>query len=110
MTYDDFVNIALALPGTEEAIGTSGPCLNRSGQSMFWLKKWELLCIKMSWDEIDEKLERYPEVLYTTPHFNGYPALHANLDILTPELATELIQFSWADAPNKVQFRRQPKS
>ena len=77
---------------------------------MFWLKKWELLCIKMSWDEIDEKLERYPEVLYTTPHFNGYPALHANLDILTPELATELIQFSWADAPNKVQFRRQPKS
>ncbi|MEI8282111.1 MAG: hypothetical protein WCG75_06890 [Armatimonadota bacterium] len=110
MTYDDFVNIALELPSTEEAMGTSGPSLNREGQSMFWLKKGVLLCIKMSWDDIDDKLDRHPEVLYTTPHFNGYPALHAHLDLLSPELAGELIHASWNDAPNKVKFRRQPKS
>ncbi len=110
MTYDDFVNIALTLPGTAEAMGTSGPSFSRDGQSMFWLKKGVLLCIKMSWDEIDDKLDRYPDVLYTTPHFNDYPALHANLELLSPELARELIQASWDDAPAKVKFRRGPKS
>ena len=110
MTYEDFVEIALKLPGVVETPGKDGSGVTREGQSMFWLKKWTLLCIKLSWDQIDEKLEMYPEVLYTTPHFNGYPAIHANLDLLTPELAKEIIQMSWDDAPNKVKFRRQPKS
>ena len=110
MTYEEFVAIAGELPGVTEEPRKDGSSVNRDGQSMFWLKKWELLCIKLSWDEIHAKLENYPDVLYTTPHFNGYPAIHANLDLLSPELALEIIKLSWDDAPNKVKFRRGPKS
>ena len=109
MTYDEFVALAVELPEVEEASDKNGSGVTRDGRSMFWLKKWELLCIKMAWDVHDEMLEQYPEVLYKTPHFDGYPALHANLNLLSKELAMELIQLSWDDAPNKVKFRKLPK-
>ena len=90
-------------------MGTSGPCLNRDGKSMFWLKKGVLLCVKVDWESHDRLLEKYPTILYKTPHFDSYPALHADLDLLNHELAKELIQLSWDDAPNKVKFRKLPK-
>jgi hypothetical protein len=110
MTYEDFVKIALALPETVKGADKSGPSVSRAGRSMFWLKKWELLCVKVAWSEHDRLLETYPGVLYKTPHFDSYPAVHAHLDLLSEELATELIRLCWDDAPNKVKFRRQPKS
>ena len=109
MTYEDFVAIAIELSGVEETPRKDGSSVTRDERSMFWLKKWELLCIKMNWDVLDEMLEKYPTILYKTPHFDSYPALHAHLDLLSPELANELIRFSWEDAPNKVKFRKLPK-
>ena len=110
MTYDEFVNIALERPDTKESVERDNLSVNRAGKSMFWLKKGELLCIKLNWSIHDLMLAKYPKVLYKTPHFDGYPALHANLELLTTELAKELVSHSWEDAPNKVKFRRQPKS
>jgi hypothetical protein len=107
MTYDEFVAIARELPGVTEESRKDGSCVSRDGQSMFWLKKWTLLCIKLNWDVHDEMLEHYPSVLFKTPHFESYPALHANLERLNPELAKELVQFSWDNAPRKVKFRKQ---
>lgn len=109
MTYDDFVQIALELPGTEEVAGKGGPGVNREGRGMFWLKKWELLCIHVDWDSHDRLLEEHPTVIYKTPHFDSYPAVHAHLDLLSPELAKELVDLSWQVAPNKIKYRKQPK-
>ena len=75
---------------------------------MFWLKKWELLCVKVDWVNHDRLLDEHPDVIYKTPHFHTYPAIHARLDMLTPELAKELIQICWDDAPNKVKYRKGP--
>lgn len=110
MTYDDFVKLALELPDTTEVVGKGGPGVNRGERGMFWLKKWELLCIHVDWDSYDRLMATHPDVVYTTPHFNGYPAVHAHLEILSPDLARELIQISWNVAPNKIKYRRQPKS
>lgn len=110
MTYDEFAQIALALPETVETTEKNGPNITRHGKSMFWLKKWELLCIKVDWDSHDRLLEEHPGVIYKTPHFDSYPAVHANLDLLSEELAKELIGICWADAHNKVKFRKQPKA
>ena len=110
MTYDEFVKIALALPETREAGGESGHAVSREGRSMFWLKKWRLLCVKVDWENHDALLARHPGALYKTPHFDSYPAVHANLDLLTDALAEELIRLSWLDAPSKVKFRRRPAS
>ena len=110
VTYDEFVEIALDLPGSTEEVGKSGPSVNRDGRSMFWLKKWELLCVKVDWVSHDRLLDEHPEVIYKTPHFDSYPAVHAHLDLLSEALAKELVSLSWNDAPNKVKFRRQPKA
>lgn len=110
MTYDEFVDLALALPGTQEVLGKSGDSnVVRDDKSMFWLKKGVLLCIKLGWDEHDRLLDAHPGVLYKTPHFEGYPALHADLDALSVELAKEVIQLSWENTPVKVKYRRMPK-
>ena len=109
MTYDEFVNIALELPETTESVSKQGPSVNRDGKSMFWLKKWELLCVKVDWENHDRLLEEYPGVIYKTPHFGSYPAVHANLELLNKVLAKELVRICWQDASNKVKFRRKPK-
>jgi hypothetical protein len=109
MTYDEFAQIALELPETTEATEKNGPNVSRNSRSMFWLKKWELLCVKVDWESHDRLLDEHPQVIFKTPHFDSYPAVHAHLDMLSDELARELIGICWSDAPNKVKFRRQPK-
>lgn len=109
MTYDEFVAIALTLPGTTEVVGKGGPSVNRDGRGMFWLKKWELLCIHTDWENHDRLLDSYPDVIYKTPHFEGYPAVHAHLENLTLELAEELVRIAWDFAPGKITYRRKPK-
>ncbi len=110
MTYDEFVKIALEMPDTKESISRDNLGVNREGKGMFWLKKGELLCVKVDWENHDRLLEEYPGVIYKTPHFDSYPAVHANLDLLSTELARELIRICWDDAHYKVKFRRQPKA
>jgi len=110
MTYDEFMEIALRLPDTSEAVGHGNLGVNREDKCMFWLKKGVLLCIKIDWENHDRLLEKYPGVLYKTPHFDGYPAFHANLDLLTEAVAEEVLKVAWDDGPNKVHFRRKPKS
>ncbi len=109
MTYEEFAKFGLQLPGTEEVTGKGGPCVNRDGRGMFWLKKWELLCIHTDWENHDRLLDEHPDVIYKTPHFDEYPAVHAHLDRLSPELARELVQIAWDFAPNKIHYRRRPK-
>jgi hypothetical protein len=44
-----------------------------------------------------------PAVFFTTPHFNGYPAVLARLDRISVEELTELIEDAWlARAPKKI--------
>ena len=110
VTYDKFVKIALELPGTTESVSKQGPSVSRDGKSMFWLKNGELLCVKLDWENHDQLLEGHPGVIYKTPHFDSYPAVHANLDLLTEDLAKELIGICWDGAHCKVKYRRQPKA
>jgi hypothetical protein len=44
-----------------------------------------------------------PEVFFTTPHFDGYPAILARLDRITPDVLEELIIEAWLlRAPKRV--------
>lgn len=106
MTYDDFVRFALELPDTSETVGKGGPGVNRADRAMFWLKKWELLCIRVSWDVHDRLLDEHPTVIYKTPHFDTYPAVHADLDLLDEPLARELVRIAWEAAPEKIKYRK----
>ena len=110
MTYDDLVKLALELPNAKVVVGKGGPGVNHRDRCMFWLKKWELLCIHVDWENHDRLLADHPGVVYKTPHFEEYPAVHAHLEKLSPDLARVLIKEAWTVAPNKIHFRRKPKS
>ena len=51
----------------------------------------------------DALLETEPGVYYTTPHFDGYPAVLVRLDAIAPEALEELVAEAWlAVAPKRL--------
>lgn len=107
MTYEDIVHLALRLPNTEEKADLKGGCVLRDGEAMFWTKgKDPLLVLKLDWGSHDRLLAEQQDVLYKTPHFEGYPAVLIRLDKLEVGLALELLEASWNDAPVKAKSPR----
>ncbi|HSR86060.1 MAG TPA: MmcQ/YjbR family DNA-binding protein [Streptosporangiaceae bacterium] len=96
-TVADVRRIALSLPETAE---------RESRRNLQWRVKdrvfaWER---PLRRGDIDE-----PGVYFTTPHFNGHPAIVFELDRITVDELTELITEAWlAQAPRKLAsaFRR----
>lgn len=92
--------VALKLPETEEGIsyGTSG--VKRQKKLMFRLKEdGRSVAVKLDWLSHDRLLAAHPAVLFKTPQYEGSPAFLVRLELLSLELATELIDLSWKDAP-----------
>ena len=51
----------------------------------------------------DALLETEPDVYFTTPHFDGYPAVLVRLDAIAPEALDELVAEAWlAVAPKRL--------
>lgn len=48
----------------------------------------------------------HPTVISKTPHFDTYPAVHADLDLLDEPLACELVRIAWEAAPEKIKYRK----
>lgn len=100
LEYDAVVTLALALPDAEESTSYGTPSVKRKGKFMFRLKEdGTAIAVKLAWDVHDRLLQEFPAVFFKTPHYDGYPALLARLDALTPEVASQLVTASWEDAP-----------
>jgi hypothetical protein len=118
-TWDDVRGIALALPEAEER--------DRRGLVSWWVKDklfvWERPLRKTDLralgDEAptgpilgarvehlvakDALLADDPGVYFTTPHFDGYPAVLVRLDAIGPEDLYELVVEAWlARAPKRL--------
>ena len=78
--------------------GTTG--LKRKKRFMLRLKEdGESIAVRLDWTNHDRLLALHPDIIYKTPHYDGYPAVLAHLDILTLALAEELVNASWEFAP-----------
>jgi len=107
MTYSELIEIALELEGAEESFDKGNHSVLRKGRVMFWFQqKYQCVAMKMDWDSHDEFLAEYPEVFYKNDHFMSYPALLLLPESLDAELARRAVAVSWADAPNKVKYRK----
>lgn len=54
-------------------------------------------------DAKEELLAALPDVVFTTPHFDGYPALLVRLDAVDRDLLAELIADAWlVKAPRRL--------
>jgi hypothetical protein len=118
-TFDDVDRIALSLPETAE-VPLHGLRSWRVKDKMFvWerpLRKTDLAqlgddapdgpIIGVRTNGLDAKealLADDPAVLFTIPHFNGYPAVLVRLDLIELDELTELVTDAWlCRAPKRV--------
>ena len=119
-SLDDVRRLALALPETQERSSYGGaPAWAVKGRSFVWerpLRGADLQALGaaapagtvlgVSVADLGVKealLADDGEVVFTTPHFDGYPAILVRLDRIAPEDLDELIVEAWlARAPKRL--------
>ena len=124
VSIEDVRTIALALPGAEESVsGHTGEAAWRLRSGQFaWLRgpsatdlrqlselgrEWPagpVLAVRVA--DLEEKealLAAEPDVLFTIPHFDGYPGLLVRLDGIERDRLEEIVTDAWlVRAPAKV--------
>jgi hypothetical protein len=116
-TVEDARRIALALPGTSEKISWGTPHWRVRDKGFAWerpLRKTdlaalgddattgEILGVRVA--DLEEKealVAAEPEVFFTIPHLDGYPAVLVRLGAIGVDELTEVITDAWLDRAPK---------
>jgi hypothetical protein len=118
-TWDDVRRIALALPETDERLSHGTPAWRVREKGFVWerpLRRPDIealgadapdgpvLGVRLADVGIKEALiADDPAVYFTTPHFDGYPAVLVRLDRIEIAELTELVVDAWLTrAPKRV--------
>jgi hypothetical protein len=110
-TWDEVRRIALALPETSERSSRGIPAWRVRDKLFVWERPLRRADIEALGDEAPDGsilgvhvadlgvkealLADDPEVYFTTPHFNGYPAVLVRLDRIADDELEELIVEAW---------------
>lgn len=115
-TLDDVRAIALGFPDVVERVdGHRGGATWRTPTGAFvWQRgpsardlqqlaalgrEWppgEVVGVRTDGQQVKQALiETYPDVFFTIPHFDGYPAVLARLDTIDPDHLREVITDAW---------------
>ena len=116
MTFDDVERLATSLPGVEEGTSYGNRCWKVAGKAFATrrpLGKKDLaalgdeapaddpLLVSVEHLVAKEALVANEAACFTTPHFDGYPAVLVRLDVVDVELLDELVTDSWLTAAPK---------
>ena len=117
--WDDVRRIALGLPDTSEGISREHASWRVRDKGFVWERPLRAADIRALGDEAPQgpilgaRVEHLvakealladdPEVFFTTPHFDGYPAVLVRLDKITGEALEEVIVEAWLSrAPKRL--------
>ena len=118
-TWDDVARIALALPETTEVMSREQRHWRVKDKSFVWERPLRRPDLEALGDAAPEGpiigarveheiakralIESDPDIYFTTPHFDGYPAILARLDVLDVSELAELITEAWLNrAPKRL--------
>jgi hypothetical protein len=118
-TWDDVRRISLSLPETSEQLSHGHASWRVRDKAFVWERPLRAADVRVLGDRApdgpilgarvehsvakDALLSDDPEVYFTTPHFDGYPAVLVELENITPDDLEELIVEAWlARAPRRV--------
>jgi hypothetical protein len=118
-TWDDVRRLALALPETSEATSFGNLAWRVKDKSFIWerpLRRADLAALgsaapqgpilgaRVDHEGIKQALiAEDPSVFFTTPHFNGYPAILVQLDHISVSALQDVIEDAWlACAPKRL--------
>ena len=102
MTWDDAVAAALTLPGTAVATSYGTPAVKvgakpdgTGGKLLLRLRDDGDMVLKVA-DGLKEALiDAEPDVFFTTPHYDGYPAVLVRLARADPAQIAGLVEQAW---------------
>jgi hypothetical protein len=117
--FDDVARLALALPQTSEGTSWGQRTWKVKDKSFVWERPLRRSDVEALGDRAPDGpilgvrvehlgakealLESEPHYCFTTPHFDGYPAVLVQLDRIGPEELAELIEEAWvARAPRRL--------
>ena len=105
-TEDDVRRLALSLPETTEKPWSGTPGWRVKDKSFVRIRseaEGALVVFVADLDEKEALLASEPEVFFTTPHYDGYPAVLVRLEAVGIDELEELITESWRlKAPKRV--------
>lgn len=99
-TWDDVVAIACALPEVEQVTSYHGsPALKVKGKGFARLRAEAEggLVLMRQIDEKEALLASGDPAFYTTPHYDGYGAILVDLEAVSRQQLTELIEDAWRE-------------
>jgi hypothetical protein len=99
LSWDDVVTIASGLPEVEQSTSYGTPSLKVKGKSFARLRTEAEggLVLMCQLDEKEALLASGDPAFYTTPHYDGYGAILVDLEKVSRQQLTELIEDAWRE-------------
>ena len=113
-TRDDLRRIALALPATTEDPDSLSLLVDGKAFAWTWLERLDpkrarvpnpdVVAIRVAHESEKEPLiDMNPDVFFTEPHYNGYPAILVRLAAIDSDLLSVIVSNGWrARAPKRL--------
>jgi hypothetical protein len=113
-TQADVREIALSLPGTTETTDRFGFTVDGKLMAWAWLERVEpkkprvpnpdVIAVRVANEnEKQGLLSMDPDVFFTEPHYDGYPAVLVRLERIDPALLRDVVTDAWrCRAPKRV--------
>jgi hypothetical protein len=105
-TWDTVKEIALRLPEVEESTWYRTPSFKVRKRSFVRLKEDDVIVVLVDLEEKEVLLKAEPDVFFTTPHYDGYPAMLVRLSAIDRAELEEVLVESWRRvAPKTLRAR-----
>jgi hypothetical protein len=104
-TWADVAAVGARFPGIEEGTSYGTPSLKVRGKFLCRLRTNPDALVMRVIDLADREalLKGEPDVYFTTPHYDGYPAVLVRLEAVSADALAELIEDAWrVQAPKRV--------
>lgn len=91
------------LPESEESTSYGAPAFKVRGKGFVRLKERDVIVVYVSLEEKEILLRAEPNVFFTTPHYDGYPAFLIRLSAIETDELWEMLVESWRrSAPKRL--------
>ena len=103
ITWKDVLAIGRELPETEESTSYGRPSLKVRGKSFVTIRERpDALVVRCDGEEKPFLLEGRPDLVFTTPHYDGYPYLLVRLDAPLEEVRELVLDWWLLLAPKRL--------
>ncbi|MBU6166870.1 MAG: MmcQ/YjbR family DNA-binding protein [Alphaproteobacteria bacterium] len=104
MTWDDVVQMALALPGAVRGTSYGRDAVLVRGKMFVVIgKEPDHVVLRAGLDAVEMLIATDPACFHQTPHYVGWPAVLARLDAADPDRIALLLEQAWAGHASAAQ-------